>query len=357
MRILYTETTRYLPASAHFLEALNARAAAANLEFGFLDEARYQSANGTLADLIARRVVGRTLSGHREINRALLEMATRLRPEIVLIAKGAYFTSSTLQALKAATGATLVNYAADDPFNRASSSRDVIESIPLYDLYLCARRAMMADVERAGCRQTAYIMFGYKPGVHFPELPVNAAEHARFESDVVFIGGCDADRAPHFERLVRDLPGLRIHFYGGYFDRYPALKPHWRGFVSGAEYRKAISGAKIVLNLVRRANRDDHVMRTFEVPACGGFMLAERTKTHEQLFEENRESVFFDTADEMVSKVREWVVKDEKRREIAAAGHDKIVHGHHSYADRLDEILEHALRVRVGTSMQRHACR
>ncbi|HUA32237.1 MAG TPA: glycosyltransferase [Candidatus Binataceae bacterium] len=346
MRILYTETTEYLPSSAHFLEALSARAATGSIELGFLDEARYLPANATIAGRIARRIVGRPLRGYGEINRALLEMAERLRPEIALIAKGAFFTPATLRALKAA-GATLVNYAADDPFNPASGSRDLTESIPLFDLYLCARRAMIADVERAGCPHTAYIMFGYKPEVHFPEPLANAEERARFESDVVFIGGCDPDRAPYFERLVRELPQLRIHLHGGYFDRYPALKPRWRGLVSGADYRKAISGAKIVLNLVRRANRDDHVMRTFEVPACGGFMLAERTATHEQLFEENREAVFFDTADDMVARIREWLGRDEQRRQIAAAGHDKVVQGHHSYADRLDQILAQALRLRA----------
>jgi spore maturation protein CgeB len=156
----------------------------------------------------------------------------------------------------------------------------------------------------------------------------------------VFIGGCDADRAPYFEHLVRALPHLRIHLYGGYFDRYPALKPYWHGFVTGRDYRLALGGAKIAINLVRRANRDDHVMRTFEVPACGAFMLAERTPTHQGLFQEDREAAFFNSHEELAAKVQHWLEHDTDRVAVASAGQRKILEGRHSYADRLDQILE-----------------
>src|SRR5262249_45312832 len=157
--------------------------------------------------------------------------------------------------------------------NARSSSPDVLESVGLFRLYLSARHAMMRDVERMGAAQASYIMFGYKPGDHFREAPATPEERERFDCDVAFIGGCGGDRGPHLEHLVKSFPNLKIHFYGAYFDRYPLLKPYWRGFANGRDYRLALGGAKIALNLVRRANRDDHVMRSFEIPACGAFML------------------------------------------------------------------------------------
>ncbi len=340
MRILYSETGAYLPSSAHFLEAMEQRAAAGHGEFLFFDEARFIAPCGSLADRVARRVVGRPLRGYGEINRALLGAAESFKPDVILIAKGAYFAPATLRALKESSGATLVNYASDDPFNPASSSRDVLDSIPLFDLYLSTRRAAMADIARAGCPRVEYLMFGYKPELHFPEAPRTVSEHARFDSDVAFVGGCDADRAPYFEHLARAIPGLRMHLYGAYFDRYPALKPFWCGMATGRDYRLALGGAKIALNLVRRANRDDHVMRTFEIPACGAFMLAERTLVHEELFEKNREAVFFSSPAELTERVREWLARDAERVQIAAAGHRKIVCGAHHYADRLARIVD-----------------
>jgi hypothetical protein len=234
----------------------------------------------------------------------------------------------------------MVNWATDDPFNPASSTRDLVESIALYDLYVCTKRAIMDDVRRAGCANVAYVRFGYKPQVHFPEAPANDDEARRFESDVTFIGGGDDDRAPYFETIVRAIPELRMHLYGGYWNRYPKLRPYWRGNATGRDFRLAVGGAKIAVNLVRRANRDDHVMRTFEIPACGGFMLTERSATHDELFSEDKEAVFFNSPDEFVAKVRSYLGRDEDRVRIAAAGHRKITQGRHTYGDRLAEIIE-----------------
>jgi spore maturation protein CgeB len=340
MRILYTETSAFLPTSAHFLEALDALAARGGCEFRFFDEARYVAPYPSIPERLARRAFGRAVAGYRVINRALLDEARRFRPDLVLIGKGAYFAPTTLEEIKRTTGARLINWASDDPFNPASSSRAVLESIPLYDLYVCTKRAVMDDVARAGCPRVAYLRFGYKPAIHFPESAASAAERASFDCDVMFAGGGDSDRAPYFEELIRAIPGVRLNLFGGYWNRFPALRSYWRGSVRGREFRLAIGGAKIAVNLVRRSNRDDHVMRTFEVPACGGFMLAERTDAHAEIFAEDREAVFFNSPQEMAAQVRTWLARDEERRQIAQAGRLKVTCGRNTYADRLHDILE-----------------
>src|SRR5262249_22540618 len=151
----------------------------------------------------------------------------------------------------------------------------------------------MADVRAAGCRAVTYLPFAYKPDVHFPEMSPTAADHSRLASDVVFIGGCDRDRVAYLGELTTPGPDLRVRAYGGFWDREAGLRRHHGGLVLGRDYRLATGSARIALNLVRRANRDGHTMRTFEIPACGGFMLAERTKEHEDLFEEEREVGYF----------------------------------------------------------------
>lgn len=345
MRILYTETSAYAPSSAHFLEALEAMASRGECEFTFFDETRYLRPQRSIAARIAQRVAGRP-AGYRAVNAALVAEALRTAPDIVLVGKGAYFSPATLRQVREVTGAVMVNWASDDPFNRANSTRDLVESIPLYDLYVCTKRAVMDDVVRAGCARAIYVRFGYKPDLHFPEPSATTEESRRFDCDVMFIGGGDADRAPYFETLVRELPELNLSLYGGYWDRYPALRRYWRGNAIGREFRLAVGGAKICVNLVRRANRDDHVMRTFELPACGGFMLAERTDAHQELFAEDREAAFFSTPDELVAKVRRWLVRDDDRHAIANAAHRKISEGRNTYADRINEILVAAAELR-----------
>ena len=96
------------------------------------------------------------------------------------------------------------------------------------------------------------------------------------------------------------------------------------------------------MNLLRRANHDDHVMRTFEIPACGAFMLAERSDSHSELFTEGLEAVFFATPGELAAQVRHYLPRAGERGRIAAAGRRKVITGSHSYADRLYEILSAA---------------
>ena len=350
MRILYAETTAFHPSSAHFLEALERRAARGEGEFRFIDEAKYIPAAATLADRIAGRVIGHPRRGYRELNRALIDQAEAFSPDLVLIGKGRCFAASALRAVKSATGATLVNWATDDPFNRVDSSHDLLESIPVYDLYVCTKRAVVPDVIAAGCRQAAYIMFGYKPDVHFPEPPASDDEKSRFECDVMFAGGCDDDRAPYFTALVAEMPGVRLHLYGGYWDRVREVRPYARGFAIGRDYRLAVGAAKIAVNLCRRSNRDDHVMRTFEIPACGGFMLAERSAAHAELFADDTEAAFFSSPDEFVEKVKSYLARDGDRERIAAAGRQAIANGKHSYDDRLDEILAAAQALTRGSA-------
>jgi spore maturation protein CgeB len=339
MRILYTETTAYYPSSAHFLEALERREANGEGEFRFLDEAKFIPAAASLAGRIANRIVGRPLQGYRELNRALVEQAAAFSPDLILIGKGSCFAASTLRAVKAATGATLVNWATDDPFNRADSSRDLLESIPVYDLYVCTKRAVVPDVIAAGCACASYVRFGYKPEVHFPEPAANEDEKSKFSCDVMFAGGCDEDRAPYFAALVRALPDVKLHLYGGYWDRVRELRSYARGFAVARDYRLAVAGAKIAANLVRRSNRDDHVMRTFEIPACGGFMLAERSATHSELFADGEEAAFFSSPEEFTAQVKSYLARDAAREQIAVAGRRAVMNGGHSYDHRLAEII------------------
>lgn len=89
-------------------------------------------------------------------------------------------------------------------------------------------------------------------------------------------------------------------------------------------------------------------MRSFEIPACGTFMLAERTDEHLAVFREGEEAAFFSSPEELLDKARYYLAHDEIRRRIARAGHARVTTGGHTYRDRLREIIQAAqTRARV----------
>ena len=234
---------------------------------------------------------------------------------------GFHIRPATLRALKRQTGALLVNYATDDPFNSRLSSPDVRASIPKYDVYACTKNGIMDDVRRAGCRSVYYVPFAYNPSVHFPEHAATYEENQHFVSDVAFIGEGDADRLPFFKKLAADMPDLNLALYGGMWDRHPATRRYFRGTVRGREFRVALGSTKIAVNLIRRGNRDDHVMRTFEAPACGAFVLNERTPEHLALLQEDRDAAYFSCEAELVDKVRYYLSKEKERERIRWSGY------------------------------------
>jgi spore maturation protein CgeB len=345
MRILHVETSAYYPSSPLFLEALQEISRAQVLDHALVDEAQFLKRGSLIVWRVAHRLLGTGLRGRGALNRALLQQARCFRPDLILICKGANISPVTLNLIRGESDAVLVNYATDDPFNPINSTRDLVESIPFYDLYACTKRRIMADIQKV-CPCVVYIPFAYKPTVHFPEKPANIEEAERFESDLVFIGGGDQDRFPYMRALIQDIPDLRLHLYGGYWKRDRVLAQYYKGFAYGREFRLALSGTKIAFNLVRRANRDGHVMRTFEIPACGAFMLAERTEEHLELFAEDKEAVYFDSQDELVDKTRYYLAHETERRRIAEAGRRKVLDGPHTYQHRLLEIIKAAEAIR-----------
>jgi hypothetical protein len=277
------------------------------------------------------------------LNRALAARAIDFRPDLVVILMGFHISPQVLAEIRSQTGAMLVNYATDDPFNRRLGTPELIRSIPQYDLFASTKRAIKEDLARAGARDVRYVRFGYKPSVHYPEPPRTASECQRFDADVAFVGEGDADRLPFFEALIEAIPDLKLALYGGLWNQDRRLRRYFRGSVRGRDYRMALGGAKIVVNLVRRENRDDHVMRTFEAPACGAFVLHERTESHLEIFDEGREAAFFDSGEELVDKVRYYLGHDHEREQIRQAGHVRTVTEGHSYSHRLQEIIHTAL--------------
>ena len=341
MRIFYFDTSASGPQGAHFLEGLQDLQRSHMVDFHFFDESRFIRHRPIPVRVIERMC--KAPIGHAALNAAILAEAQTFAPELILIGKGSWIEPSTLRALKQGTRAMLVNWMTDDPFNPFASTPQIIASVPCFDLYVCSAHAPIPDLRRRGCGRVIHMMCGYKPSVHFPEAARTLEERRHFQSDVAFIGGADAQRAISLERLIRLLPDLKLNLYGPYWNRYPQLRKYWRGgSVTGRDFRLALNGTRIALNLIRSANRDDHNMRTFEVPACGAFMLADRTAPHLGLLEEDREAAYFSSPEEMADKITHYLHDHTKRRTVARAGHEKIVTCGHSWGHRLRTILEAA---------------
>src|SRR5262249_52481194 len=126
----------------------------------------------------------------------------------------------------------------------------------------------------------------------------------------------------------------------GYWERYRAFRAYALGTKSPKVIHALTAAAKVNLCLVRRANRDGHVMRSFEIAAAGGCMLAQDTDEHREIFGPEGEAVvYFRDAKEAAQRARVLVCDSSERKRLAEGLHRCIIGGLHTYADRLATML------------------
>lgn len=282
------------------------------------------------------------LLGHRPpqlatFSRQVLARCQALCPRWLLVTGAAPLTATTLAQLRP-RGITRIVYLTDDPWNPAHRAGWFLKALPHYDYVFSPRLANLDDLRALGCSEVHYLPFAYAPHIHYPEH-LMPEEVNRYRCDVLFFGGADADRLPYVRALLD--AGLNVHLYGGYWDRFVRTRPYFKGHADPPTLRKAVAGAKITLCLVRRANRDGHVMRTFEAPAMGACMLTENTPEHRTLLgEDGVATVYFSDTAELVERAQWLLAHPEERQRLAHTAHAQITRETHTYMDRLRSMLE-----------------
>ena len=180
----------------------------------------------------------------------------------------------------------------------------------------------------------------YAPNIHRP-MKISEEEKMQFGGPVGFIGDYEIERAQSMFFLAQH--GVPIRVWGPNWNRKCRLnhlhlkiegKPLW-----GDDYAKAICSFDINLVFLRKINRDLQTQRSIEIPACSGFMLAERTNEHLELFEEGKEAEFFSTKEELLEKVRYYLNHEEERKRIAQAGRERCLKSGYSNQERIKEII------------------
>jgi spore maturation protein CgeB len=114
--------------------------------------------------------------------------------------------------------------------------------------------------------------------------------------------------------------------------------------VYGDDYARALTGSRIGLGFLRQVCADQHTTRTFEIPACGSLLVADRTPEHQGFFAEGQEAEFFGSTEELVDKVRFYSANEVARKRIAQAGMERCATSRYAYVHRMTDALEQICR-------------
>jgi glycosyltransferase involved in cell wall biosynthesis len=287
------------------------------------------------------------------LNGALLRAVQAHRPDCVLIWRGTHVLPLTLRAIRERTGAKLASYNNDDPFGpwrhrRAPWHHRVLwiwylAGLKESDLTLVYRPVNVGEAQAAGARNVRVLVPYFVPWIHRP-LELSDGERQQYDCDVVFVGHYERDgREEYIRALIA--AGFRVRVFGGeYWNRWaPEDLRNALGTVTpvyGDEYAKALSGAKVALGLLSRLNRDVYTRRHFEIPACGGLLVSERTHELEGMFKDGEEVVFFSSPSELVERVRTLLADPVEQRRIRENGRRRVWQDGHDVVSRMRELVE-----------------
>jgi hypothetical protein len=299
-----------------------------------------------LSGRIIRGIESRLYNGPvtMKVNKVFLQRAKEFEPNLLWVEMGRSIYASTLKKIKERFNCLLVNSYSDDFIHK--HSRHYNKSIPLYDYIFTPRKVNYSDYYKLGAKAVGFFWKGYAPENHFP-VEVTAKDREYYGSEVSFVGHCEPSTIEIMCALREVFQTIKI--WGAGWDRYrlPSSMQKVVQFKSVwyEEYRKVLCGSNIIVHYLSRRAQDTQTSKSFEIPACGAFMLTERTEEHIQSFEEDKEAGFFSSAEELVKKVRFYLKNNTLREQIATAGRERCLRSGYSNHERikkmLDEVLEH----------------
>jgi spore maturation protein CgeB len=277
----------------------------------------------------------RKVKGLKAYNQDLIAYVKEHRPDLVFVSKGTYLLPDTLQAIKSTSSQTLTAcFHPDDPFseNPTNANRLTKGAIPLFDHYFIWSQSILLKLEEIDGPQVHYLPFGFdEDRIIVPE------QKLAYQYGISFIGNGDAERQKWVREVAEQLQPAALSVFGNHYPSIPNVSLHPP--VYDQSYFDLFRKSKVNINILRKQNKGSNNMRTFEIPAAGGFMLHEHSEEVMEIFRPEQEAVYFSSVEELVDKSVFYLKNDTNREAIAVRGFEKARKGH-SYQNRMKKILQ-----------------
>ena len=294
---------------------------------------------------LGHEVVGFDISEYQSKFRLLRSMQWRFQPSFLLdrlnkdiqdtaissgtfncawIDKGVWIFPETIHFLKKNLG-LIIHFTPDPQFAHATSdsqlfyqrSKHFIKSIPIYDFVVTTKSFEVDLYSEHNAKEIILSQQSYCP--HRYLLPKS---DLKFKADVGFVGHCER----HYAQQINAFDdSLDVKVWGNGWPSSTIKFKTKKKFVAGQgvwrdDYVNALASFQIGLGFLSKYIPEQHTTRSFEIPAAGTFLLAERTPEHQIFFEEGREAEFFESPEEMVSKTKFYLKNNRSRQLIADNG-------------------------------------
>jgi spore maturation protein CgeB len=287
----------------------------------------------------------------RSYNEAIENLARALHVECLLFFKGSHIDPAMVARAKNEGRITALFYP-DVYFEGHKTDPKLLDEVDLLFTTKSYHREYLDGLRGPG--RWHLIQHGFSPLVHRPHYA--QVEEARFLYDIAYVGNPDASKAALLIEVARRFPDRKMIVAGDRWDRFAAGTP-----LEGRTTKERVTGdfmAEIVqrsrINIASHATpagpqgwRDSVSTRTFEIPACKGFMLHEDNAEVRELYDPEAEIAVFSTVEDLCEKIAHFLKNPAARRAISEAGYRRAVPAY-SYYQRAGEVAAAITNCRGG---------
>lgn len=284
----------------------------------------------------------------------VLRACAALKPDIFLTVKGTGLTSALLSDL-GGMGIRTVMYWPDVEFQHPGIDRN---SHNAFDLFVTTKTFQIEHLQnRLGADRVAYVPHGYVAGVHQPVF--SSWSESNHSCDTLYIGNYSVSKHEWLAALLSLSPSLDLRIVGA---GWPAGAGRSRlgsakmaGPRHGVTYAQEVQSARINIALhmgPTASGWGDLVStRSFEIPACRGFMLHIDNPEIRTFFTPGVEIDVFSSPEELAEKIGYYLARPELRARMIERAYRRCV-PHYGYGARAQE-LEKLLQTRLWTAPDR----
>jgi spore maturation protein CgeB len=316
-----------------------------------IDEAHFVPIEwrGTPARAV-RKLFRSTMVG--ELTARISELVSRFSPDALFVFKGNHVSHEAVSAARS-RGVVTVSYFPDVSFK--AHGPYIPAALLQYDHVFTAKTYGVGDMQQHGVRSVSFLPPGFDPELH-RKMPVTSDDQLRLGCDVSFIGTWSPKKEAILSAVRAGLPNIHLRIWGNQWNRAASSLGNavMGAEITGEDYARAICASSISLGLLSEARTgsssgDLITARTFQIPACGAFMLHERNPEVLEYFTEDAEAGFFDGTQELISNISRYLADAPSRERIAAGGLARSEASGYSIDDRMKVVADRIFALR-----QRH---
>ncbi len=266
---------------------------------------------------------------YNNLNKDLITLVKSDSFDLMIVYYGKEIHPDTLRLIKTKIP-ILINWNGDELFNKLNNNKYLLDSISIYDIHCSPRHHLKDEYISKGVKNFFEVDWYYKSIIETPIIrnPIYNGN---------FIGSWSTKR----ENLISQISDCSLLVHGwGWTKKSKCRDKNLRPLLKEFEMNQLFNQSKISINILTDENRDYINFRNYEIPSQFGFQISEKSTKIQEIFEENKNIVCFESGEELNDKYNYYIKNDSEREKIVLNSYNLMKDKRFDLKNQLAKVIE-----------------